>query len=54
MRNTRMDELQVGIRIGRRNINNLKYADGRKWIETKEPLDEGEGGEGKCWLKTKY
>ena len=27
MRNTRLDELQVGIKIGRRNINNLRYAD---------------------------
>ena len=27
MRNTRLDELQVGLKIGRRNINNLRYAD---------------------------
>ena len=27
MRNARLDELQVGIKIGRRNINNLRYAD---------------------------
>ena len=27
MRNGRLDELQAGIKIGRRNINNLKYAD---------------------------
>ena len=27
MRNTRLDELQVGMKIGRRNINNLRYAD---------------------------
>ena len=27
MRNARLDELQAGIKIGRRNINNLKYAD---------------------------
>ena len=26
MRNARLDELQVGIKIGRRNINNLRYA----------------------------
>ena len=26
-RNARLDELQVGIKIGRRNINNLRYAD---------------------------
>ena len=27
MRNTRLDEAQAGIRIARRNINNLKYAE---------------------------
>ena len=27
MRNTRMDEAQAGIKISRRNINNLRYAD---------------------------
>ena len=27
MRNTGLDEAQVGIRISRRNINNLRYAD---------------------------
>ena len=47
MRNARLDELKAGIKIGRRNINNLRYADdhsnGRKQRGTKEPLDEGEG-----------
>ena len=27
MRNARLDELQAGIKIGRRNIYNLKYVD---------------------------
>ena len=27
MRNARMDELQAGIKVGRRNINNLRYVD---------------------------
>ena len=27
MRNTGMDEVQAGIKIARRNINNLRYAD---------------------------
>ena len=27
MRNSRLDELQAGIRIGRRNIKNLRYVD---------------------------
>ena len=28
MRNARLDEAQAGIKIGGRNINNLRYADG--------------------------
>ena len=28
MRNTRLEEAQAGIKITRRNINNLRYADG--------------------------
>ena len=43
MRNARLGELQAGIKIGGRNINNLRYADdttyGRKWRGTKEPFD---------------
>ena len=27
MRNARLDELQAGIKTGRRNINNLRYVD---------------------------
>ena len=27
MRNTRLDELQAGIKIGERNINNFRYMD---------------------------
>ena len=48
MRNSRLDEAQAGIKIARRNINNLRYADnhpyGRKQKGTKDPLDEGERG----------
>ena len=40
MRNSRMDEAQAGIKISRRNDDNLRYAD-----DTKEPLDESERGE---------
>ena len=44
-----MDEAQAPIKIARRNINNLRYADdttyGRKRRRTKEPLDESERGE---------
>ena len=50
MRNAGLDDAQSGIKIARRNINNLRYADdtalyGKKRRGTKEPLDEGERGE---------
>ena len=49
MRNAWLDEAQAGIKIGRRNINNLRYADdtthGKKQRRTKEALDESERGE---------
>ena len=39
MRNTRLDELQAGIKIVRRNINNLRYADDATLMaESKEEL----------------
>ena len=43
MRNVRLDELQAGIKIGRRNINNLRYADDNTLMaeseeELKSPL----------------
>ena len=39
MRNARLDELQGGIKIGRRNINNLRYADDTTLMaESKEEL----------------
>ena len=38
MQNTRLDEAQAGIKIARRNINNLRYADDTTLMaETKEP-----------------
>ena len=30
------------------------YSNGRKWRQTKEPLDEDERGERKSWLKTRH
>ena len=47
MRNVGLDELQAGIKIGWRNINNLRYADDTTLMSrgTKELLDEGKGGE---------
>ena len=39
MRNARLDEAQVGIKIARRNINNLKYTDDTTlMIESEEEL----------------
>ena len=54
MGNARLDEAQAGIKIVGRNINNLRYADDRKWRRTKGPLDESERGEWKSWLKTQH
>ena len=56
MQNARLDEAQARIKILGRNINNLRYAGnttlmGEKWKGIKEPLDEGERGERKSWLK---
>ena len=39
MRNAQLDELQTGIKIGRRNINNLRYVDDTTLMaESKEGL----------------
>ena len=39
MQNTRLDESQAGIKIARRNINNLRYADNTTLMaESKEEL----------------
>ena len=35
-------------------ICRLYYCNGRKWRGTKEPLDEGERGRWKSWLKFQY
>ena len=51
IQNARLDEAQAGIKIARRNINNLRYADDTTLIaESKEdlksePVDESERGE---------
>ena len=47
MGNAGLDKLQAGIKIGRRNINNLRHADDTTLIAESEEelLDEGEGGE---------
>ena len=39
MQNARLDELQTGIKMARRNINNLRYADDTTLMaESKEEL----------------
>ena len=60
MRNTGLDEAQAGIKIARRNINNLRYAyvttltaESEKKLK-KELLEESERREWKSWLKTQY
>ena len=49
MQNAGLDEAQAGIKMPRRNINNLRYADDTILMaESKEELkslDEGERGE---------
>ena len=41
MRNARLDEAQAGIKISRKNINNLRYADDTILMaESKDPLEE--------------
>ena len=49
MQNARLDEAQAGIKIARRNINNVRYADDTTLMaESKKELkslDEGERGE---------
>ena len=45
MRNTGLEEAQAGIKIARRNINNLRYADDTSIMaDSEEPLDESERG----------
>ena len=49
MQNARLDEAQAGIKIARRNVHNLRYADDTSLWQTakrnEKPLDEGERGE---------
>ena len=44
MRNAELEEIQAGIKIAGRNINNLRYADDTTLMAEK-PLDESESGE---------
>ena len=58
IRNAGLEEAQAGIKIARRNINNLRYADDTTLMaeseeELKKPL-ESERGESKSWLKAQH
>ena len=59
MRNTGLEEAQAGIKIARRNINNLRYADDTTLMaeseeELKSLLVRIERGGWKSWLKTQH
>ena len=45
-----LDGPQAGMKVSRRNINNLKWQEGK----SKEPFEEGERGECKSWLTTQH
>ena len=58
MWNAGLDEAQDGIKIARRNIDNLRYADDTTLMaqseEELESFDESERGEWKSWLKVQH
>ena len=58
IRNAGLEEAQAGIKIARRNINNLRYADGTTLMAESEKelksLDESEREEWKSWLKAQH
>ena len=59
MWNAGLDEAQAGIKISKRNINNLRYADDTTLMaesveELKIILMKSERGEWKSWLKTQH
>ena len=54
MRNAGLDEAQAGIKIARRDVNNLRYADDTTLIAENEEelksLDDGERRGWKSWI----
>ena len=59
MRNTRLDESQAGIKIAKRNINNLRYADDTTLLaeskeEPKSLLMKVKEVHEKSWLKVQH
>ena len=59
MRNARLDKAQAGMKIARRNINNLRYADDITLMaeseeELKSLLKKVEEESENFWLKTQH
>ena len=59
MRSARLEEAQAGIKIARRNINNLRYADDTTFMaeseeELKSLLMKVKEESEKSWLKTQH
>ena len=58
MRNAGLDEAEAGIKIARRNINNLRYADDTTFMaESEEELKsllKVKEDSGKSWLKAQH
>ena len=55
MPNAKLDDSEDGIKIARRNINNLRYVvNTTLMVESEESPDEGERGEWKIWLKIQH
>ena len=59
MRNAGLEEAQAGIKIARRNINHLRYADDTTLMaeseeELKSLLMKVKVESGKCWLKAQH
>ena len=59
MRNAGVEEAQAGIKIAKRNINNLRYADDTTLMaeseeELKSLLMKVKEEREKCWLKTQH
>ena len=52
MWNARLDEAPAGIKIAKRNISKLQYANDTTLMAESE--EEGEKGEWKSWLKTQH
>ena len=58
MRNTGLEEAQAGIKIARRNINNLRYSDDPTLLTESEELKslfmKVKEESGKSWLKAQH